>query len=157
MALSRFILLLFLCSCMSLSYGQKILIGLVVKIADGDTMTLLDANKKQYRIRLHGIDCPERKQDFSKQATEHLSSYCFNKNVKVEVLDKDRYGRLIGKVWAGGVDVGLSLLQHGLAWHYKYFDSSEQYAKAEQQAKRKKIGLWSMKNPTAPWDFRRKK
>lgn len=141
----------------TLCVGQSIMTGMVVKIADGDTMTLLDGNKVQHRIRLHGIDCPEKKQDFSQKATDHLSRWCYNKTVRVEVLDKDRYGRLIGRVWSNGVDVNLTLLKEGLAWHYKHFDKSKEYAQAEAFAKKKRLNIWSHPSPIAPWDFRRKK
>jgi micrococcal nuclease len=97
-----------------ISYCQ--LQGRVVSIADGDTFTML-VNNAQVRIRLHGIDCPERGQDFSNVAKEFLSDYVYNRVVAVEELDIDRYGRTIGMVEVEGVNVNEALLKAGLAWH----------------------------------------
>jgi len=150
--------IVFLLFFINLSFvlAQAQLIGKVIRVSDGDTIVLLDKKNSQHRIRLHGIDCPERHQDYYQAAKNHTSNLCFGKLVRVDVLDTDRYGRIVGRVWSNEIDVNLSLLENGLAWHYTYFDKTILYAKAHEKAKRKQINIWSKPNPIAPWDFRRK-
>lgn len=135
-----------------LSFAQ--LIGKVVSIADGDTFTML-VNNERIRIRLHGIDCPEKGQDFSNVAKDLLSNYVFGKTVTVKEMDTDRYGRTIGMVVIDSVNVNQKLLEAGLAWHYTQYDKNPAWAKLEREAKNKKLGLWSLPNPIAPWDYRK--
>ena len=134
--------------------GQGTLEGKIVSIADGDTFTLL-VNKEQTKIRLHGIDCPEKSQDFGNKAKEFLSDLVFGKVVKVETKDIDRYGRTIGLVTIDGKNVNEELLKAGLAWHYKYYDKNLAWAQLENEAKKAKKGLWTQPNPTPPWEFRK--
>jgi endonuclease YncB( thermonuclease family) len=131
------------------------LIGRVVSITDGDTIDVLDASKTTHRIRLHGIDTPERAQPFSKRARQHLSDAVFGRDVEVKVFGEDKYGRTIGQVLVDGDDVCLSLLEAGLAWHYVKYDQSKAYAAAEAAAKTARRGLWIDPNPIPPWDWRR--
>lgn len=112
-------------------------------------------NNEQIKIRLHGIDCPEKSQDFGNVAKEFLSTLVFGKTVSVKKLDTDRYGRTIGMVLIDSVNVNEELLKAGLAWHYKYYDKSLLWAKLEETARKEKKGLWSMPNPIPPWDFRK--
>jgi len=135
-------------------YSQ--LVGKVVSIADGDTFTMV-VNNEQIKIRLHGIDCPEKSQDFGNVAKEFLSALVFGKTVSVKKLDTDRYGRTIGMVLIDSVNVSEELLKAGLAWHYKYYDKSLIWAKLEEAARKEKKGLWSLSNPIPPWDFRKAK
>jgi endonuclease YncB( thermonuclease family) len=131
--------------------------GKVVRIADGDTVTILDSENNQIPIRLYGIDCPENGQDFSNVAKMFTSDLCFSKTVTVDVKDIDRYGRTVGIIWTSdSVNVNLELLKAGLAWHYKYYDQSEEFAQAERLAKANKIGLWKQPNAISPWEYRRK-
>lgn len=111
--------------------------GRVVAVADGDTFTLLAENTES-RIRLHGIDCPERGQDFSQVAKTFLSDLMFGKTVSVKQTDTDRYGRVIGIVMVDGVNVNEALLKEGLAWHYVYYDKNPEWAKMEAEARRQK-------------------
>lgn len=132
--------------------------GKVVRIADGDTVTLLDSSNKQIRIRLYGIDCPESNQDFGKVAKQFTADLCFGQQIKVEVRDIDRYGRTVGILWVrDSINVNLELLKAGLAWHYTQFDKSPSYAQAERKARAAKIGLWKQPNAMAPWEFRKLK
>ena len=134
--------------------------GKVVKIADGDTITILDAQNIQHKIRLQGIDAPERIQDFGAVSREHLGSLVFGKYVKIEYDKVDWRGRLIGKVWIDGNDECLEQLKAGLAWHYKEFEREQTpadrqlYANAEQEARAQKRGLWKDPAPTPPWEYR---
>lgn len=132
--------------------------GKVVRIADGDTITILDSTKLQIRVRLYGIDCPENGQDFANVAKKFTSDLCFSKQVTVDVKDVDRYGRTVGIVWVSdSINVNLELLSEGLAWHYKYFDQSEEFAQAEHIARTNKKGLWAQMNAVATWEYRRKR
>ena len=135
--------------------------GRVVAIADGDTLTVLDATNTQRRIRLQGIDAPERHQDFGTRAQQHLSALAFNKEVTVEYNSSDRYGRILGKVLVGGQDINLVMVRDGLAWFYRQYQNDlaladrQSYELAEQSARSARRGLWADANPTPPWDFRR--
>lgn len=128
----------------------------MVSIIDGDTVVLLDSLNTQHRIRLHGIDCPERGQEFYQAAKDYLAQLCFQKHVNVEVTGKDRYKRTIGRIWFVNQDLNLAMLHAGLAFHYKQYDNSKLYAQAEASAKAKKIGIWSNPNTQPPWIYRRK-
>lgn len=132
-------------------------------MADGDTLTVLTAGKEQYRIRLSGIDAPEKFQAFGNVSKQHLSDLAFNKDVVVEYDKHDRYGRIVGKVLASGQDVCLAQLEAGLAWHYKKYESEQPtqdrsiYARAEIEARDARRGLWQDPNPLPPWEFRHAK
>lgn len=128
--------------------------GKVISIADGDTFTIL-IDKKELKIRLHGIDCPESSQDFGNVAKQYLSNLIFGKTVRVKEMDVDRYGRTIGMVFHGAANINEELLKAGMAWHYKQYDKNEKWAKIELEAKESKMGLWIQPNPKAPWIFRK--
>ena len=132
------------------------LTGKVISIADGDTFTMM-VNNESIRVRLHGIDCPEKGQDFSKSAKEFLSHRIATKTVSVKKMDTDRYGRIIGIVTIDTINLNESLLKRGLAWHYKQYDENPVWAKFEEQARKQKIGLWSLAFPLPPWEFRKSK
>ena len=129
--------------------------GRVVRVADGDTLTILDAANAQHKIRLYGIDAPEKSQAFGQKSKQHLSSLVFGKDISVKVHNTDRYGRTVGTVFIDGRDVNLEMLKAGLAWHYKYYDSTPAYAAAESAARAAKLGLWQDKNPINPYEFRK--
>lgn len=147
--------------CLSLAHAET-LTGQVVKIADGDTVTVLDASRQQHRIRLSGIDAPEGKQAFGTVSRQHLASLAFGKAVTVEWHKRDRYNRIIGKVLVDGRDVNLEQVRAGLAWHYKYYEKEQSpgerrlYSEAEEVARLDRVGLWLDPSPISPWDFRRK-
>lgn len=144
--------------------------GVVVGVADGDTVTVLDAAKNQHKIRVAGIDAPEKAQPFGQRAKERMSALAFRKEVRIEGDKQDRYGRTVAKVWVSPpdcehcpmtLDAGLAMLTSGLAWHYKNYqgeqsaEDRERYAFAEYEAKSKRAGLWSMADPVPPWDWRK--
>jgi len=134
-------------------FGQ--ITGKVVSVADGDTFTLLTPDKHQIKIRLHGIDCPEKSQDFGMVAKKFLSDLIFDKQVSVQEKDTDRYGRIIGMVMIENVNVNEALLIAGLAWHYKYYDHNPQWALLEERARAAKKGLWVKADAIQPWEFRK--
>ena len=149
-----------LCACLA---QAEILRGKVVKIADGDTLTLLDRSKQQHKVRLIGIDAPERKQPFGTVSRQNLADLVFGKEVAVEWHKQDRYQRVLGKVLLNGKDVNLEQIKAGLAWHYKQYDRDQLpadrklYAEAQKAASLKGTGLWNDPAPVAPWDFRHNK
>lgn len=134
--------------------------GRVVSVADGDTITVLDANKVQHKIRLAGIDAPERAQAFGQRSRESLAELVANQAVIVETNKQDRYGRYVGKVLVDRQDVNVEQVRRGLAWFYRQYeqelsDSDRQsYDRAEIEARESRRGLWVEKRPVAPWDFR---
>ena len=90
----------------------------VVKVTDGDTVNVLDQSKTLHKIRLQGIDAPERKQAFGRKSTQNLASYVAGEYVEVEYDKRDRYGRIIGKLLKDGQDINLLQIKDGFAWHY---------------------------------------
>lgn len=135
--------------------------GRVVKVSDGDTVTVLDAQKTQWKVRLVGIDAPEKKMPFGQRSKQNLSDLVFNKQVAIEYSKRDKYGRILGKIIVDGLDANLEQVKSGLAWHYKKYQKEQTegdrtaYAEAEERAKSAKLGLWSDNTPVPPWDWRR--
>ena len=99
--------------------------GKVVGVADGDTITVLDADKVQHKIRLAGIDAPEKKQAFGNRSKESLSDLVFDRTVNVETEKRYRYGRKIGKVLVNGQDVNLVQVDRGMAWFYREYQREQ--------------------------------
>jgi len=141
--------------------AQTILVGLVVGVTDGDTITLLDDDKRQHKIRLDGIDAPESAQPFGNRAKQSLSALAFDRRAQANCPKTDRYGRQVCRVLVGGVDVGLEQVRRGMAWHFKRYEreQSEQeraaYAAAEDEARQAGRGLWRDRMPVPPWEWRR--
>jgi micrococcal nuclease len=129
--------------------------GKVVGVIDGDTIDVLDSSKTQHRIRFDGIDAPERGQPFSSRAKSTLSDLVFGKTVRVDTEGTDKYDRTIGRVYVDGRDVGLAMLESGVAWHYTKYDQSKAYADGEKVARAARRGLWTDKNPIPPWEWRK--
>ncbi len=146
---------------LSLTALANSLTGKVVKITDGDTLYVLDASYKEHKIRLAGIDAPERKQAYGLASRKHLASIVAGKQVTVEYQKRDRYGRIVGKVLLDGIDVCLEQVKAGFAWHYKKYqqeqsaEDRELYADAENKARNERLGLWRENNPIPTWEFRR--
>ncbi len=143
--------------------------GRVVKVSDGDTITVLDQDRRQLKVRLSGIDAPEKKQAFGERSKQNLSRLVFNKEVRVEWRKRDKYGRTIGKVWvapascsdcAKTVDANLAQLNAGMAWWYRQYakeqsvEDQQHYSKAEAEAQNRRIGLWADPTPMPPWEWR---
>ena len=131
------------------------LIGKVVKVSDGDTVTILTADKTQHKIRLNDIDAPEKKQAFGNKSKDNLAKYISGKTVTVQYQKTDRYKRVLGTIYYNNTDINLQQLKDGYAWVYKKYSQKQNYYKAEKVARDKKIGLWADKNPLEPWEFRK--
>ena len=148
------LLALIILSSYLLSYE---LVGKVVKVTDGDTVTVLAPDKKQHKIRLNDIDAPEKKQAFGNKSKDNLAKYIAGKTVTVEYQKKDKYKRILGTIYYNNTDINLQQVKDGYAWVYKKYSNNQTYYKAEKSARAKKIGLWSDKNPIVPWEFRKNK
>ena len=127
--------------------------GKVVKVTDGDTITVLVENQ-QIKIRLNQIDAPEHGQDFGQKSKDALADLVFEKEVRVVTHGKDRYGRVVGDVFVGQTDVNEKLVEDGWAWNFLKYSKSQRLADLEMEARAAKRGLWAGKSPVAPWDFR---
>ena len=100
--------------------------GVVVAIADGDTLTVLDAAQQQHKVRFAFIDAPEKAQPYGQRARQELSQQVFRQQVRVDVIEQDRYGRNVGRVWLQGADINLHMVQQGYAWHYRQYAQKTQ-------------------------------
>ena len=129
--------------------------GKVVSIADGDTLTILQNDKTQKRIRLGEIDAPESKQAFGQRSKESLIQICGGRNTVVQVQDIDRYGRVVGRVSCNGVDANTEQLHRGMAWVYDSYAKDKSLYDVQSQAKKARKGLWADANPVAPWLWRK--
>ena len=158
----RIIVFILLCIAHSLVLADT-LTGRVVRVTDGDTIVVLDSAKAQHKIRLQGIDAPERKQAFGTKSKEHLSDSVAGKFVVVEYSKRDRYERILGKVLLNDEDMNLEQVKAGYAWHYKKYQKEqipadrELYSNAEIEAREAKRGLWHDPKPVPPWDYRKSK
>jgi len=138
------------------------LLGKVIQVANGDTITVLDETNTQHKIRLIGIDAPEKRQAFANASKQSLAEQVAGQSVAVEWIKVDRYERKLGKVLLAGVDCNLVQIKRGLAWHYKQYQweqsqtDQQSYAADEIGARGVKLGIWRDADPMAPWDFRRK-
>ncbi|MEZ5664694.1 MAG: thermonuclease family protein [Burkholderiaceae bacterium] len=134
--------------------------GRVVEVIDGDTVTVLVQGRKQLKVRLAGIDAPERKQAFGQRAKQRLSALVFRKTVTVVGHKQDRYRRLIAKLLVDGHDTNLEMIALGYAWHFKRYERDQSpedrvaYSQAEARARAERSGLWEEPDPLPPWEFR---
>jgi micrococcal nuclease len=126
-----------------------------IRIIDGDTFEALIAGSVTERIRLHGIDCPERNQPYSNAAKDKLAELIFSKQIKFIRMDVDRYGRTVSMVFVDRMNVNESLLRAGLAWHFKRYDQNPTWDALERAAARKRSGLWADAQPVPPWNWRK--
>jgi len=139
-----------------------VLIGTVVGITDGDTITVLDKDNKEHKVRLMGIDAPEKPQDFGDESKKALSNYIYQKTVTVDYKKLDKYKRKVGKVILDKQDICLAMIELGLAWHYKDYEKEQSktdrdlYSQAELKARESRIGLWQLSNAIEPSAFRHK-
>lgn len=146
------------------------LAGRVTAISDGATLTVVDQAKVQHTVRLAAVDAPEARQPFAKESRQHLAGFLLGKAVTVEWRQRDRYGRIVGKVLlappcptcTGTLDAGLAQLEAGLAWWYRAdrrgqsLSDQGYYEYAEFDAKARRIGLWQDAAPVPPWEWRKR-
>ena len=149
------------CTAASLAAAQAVeFSGRVVAIADGDTLTILDASNTQHRIRVDGIDAPEKAQPFGDRSRRSLGELAHEREAVARCPKIDRFGRHVCKVEVDGLDVGLEQIRRGLAWHFKRYEHEQsdedrkRYADSENDARDAKRGLWSDIRPVPPWTWR---
>lgn len=132
------------------------LLGRVVGLSDGDTMTVLTAERRQVRVRLGEIDTPESRQPYGTRAQQVLSGMVFGKEVRVVVQDIDQYGRSVGRVFQGSLDVNAEMVRQGAAWVYRQYSRDASLLQLEAEARSARRGLWAMPEAerTPPWEWR---
>ncbi|WP_336612760.1 MULTISPECIES: thermonuclease family protein [unclassified Campylobacter] len=121
------------------------------KVSDGDTIVLLSKGEK-IKVRFYGIDAPESAQEYGQFCKNMLSDFLKNKDIKLEIKDKDKYGRVVGIVYANGEDINKAMVRNGCAWSYQNY--TKKYVDDEKYARANKLGLWQGKNPQNPREFR---
>ena len=148
--------------CLVFQVQADTLLGEVINVADGDTITVLDDTNTRHKIRLTGIDPPEKWQAFGNVSKQSLVDMAPGQSVAVEWVKDDKYGHKVGKVLLAGLDCNLVQIKRGLAWHYKQHQreqsptDQQSCAAAKIEAKAAKLGLWRDVEQVAPWKFRRK-
>jgi endonuclease YncB( thermonuclease family) len=134
--------------------------GRVFRVNDGDTIQIAAEDGSEYKVRLHAIDAPELKQQFGETSRRELEKLVRRQTVTVYFQNRDRYGRIIGRVMLGETNVNLQQIANGAAWHFKRYQNEqtpadrEAFAAAESTAKADRRGLWTTPNPQPPWDWR---
>jgi len=142
--------------------NAEVLVGKVIGVSDGDTITVINAEKTEHKVRLMGIDAPETKQDFGNESKQTLSTLIYQKEVTVAYKKLDKYQRKVGKVILYEQDICLAMIELGMAWHYKDYEKEQSktdrdfYSQAELKARESNIGLWQLSNAIEPSAFRRK-
>lgn len=129
---------------------------LVVAIADGDTLACLTDSREQVKVRLAEIDAPERKQAFGTRSRQSLGELCHEKRAEIRVVDRDRYGRTVGRVSCAGMDANAEQVRRGMAWVYDRYARDKALYRLQDEARAAGRGLWSDKQAMAPWEWRRK-
>ena len=138
----------------ALPCGAEMLHGKVVGVADGDTLTLLSPDNNRTRIRLFGIDAPEKSQPFGQKSKASLSELVFDRNVDVSIETLDHYGRTVGSVIYEGNDINLEQVRRGMAWVYQKYTRDPKYLETEAEARTTHRGLWRDEDPSPPWEYR---
>jgi endonuclease YncB( thermonuclease family) len=150
------ILILFSCNSRNQNENEsKLIPGKVVGIVDGDTYDVLLNGNETIRIRMEGIDAPEKGMPFYKKAKNYLSELCFGKEVRLEIHETDDYGRKIAFTYLeDGTELSHEMIKAGLAWHFKKYNNDSDLSELETKARALKIGLWADKSPMPPWEDR---
>ena len=135
----------------------------VLKVSDGDTINIQKVENGKFvgeilRIRMYGMDAPEKTQDYGSESRQALEKLVTGKNLSVEVKNKDRYGRTVAIIYTDGKNVNEEMVKTGNAWWYQeYAKKDAQFEEYQENAKQKKLGLFSRKGYTEPWNYRKEK
>ena len=136
------------------------LLCLVIAVSDGDTLTARCGAAHaplQLKVRIAAIDAPESRQAFGPQARKNLVQLCLRQRARIQVLEKDRYGRNVANVRCGDTDVASAQVRAGLAWVYTpYARQHPHLLPLQRQARASHMGLWSQRRPLAPWTYRQR-
>jgi endonuclease YncB( thermonuclease family) len=128
----------------------------ISKVIDGDTYHIKSHGEK-IKIRMEGIDAPEKGMPYYKESKEFLKRLCLGKKIKFIQSSKDHYGRIIAKTYLDdNRELGQEMIKNGMAWHFKKYSQDTLLARLETEAQNKHLGLWKDANPIAPWEFRKK-
>lgn len=130
------------------------LIGKVVSVHDGDTVTLITDNNQKIKVRLAQIDAPEIAQNYGVESKQYLANLVLNNKVAVETETVDKYGRTVGTLILNGVDVNAQQVKVGMAWVYRKYLHNAGLLATEENARLAKTGLWAEPSAIAPWDYR---
>lgn len=130
--------------------------GTVIGIHDGDTITVLLPDQRQVRVRLAEIDAPESDQPYGERAKDVLTALIFGDKVNVVIQVRDDYGRIVGRVYMGPVDVSAELVRRGAAWVYRSYAKDQTLFTLEAEARATKRGLWILPQAQQipPWEWR---
>ncbi len=143
---------LYSCSDSSEVQNGKQLPGKVIAIIDGDTYDLLIAGNKTIRVRMEGIDAPERGMPYYKVSKKYLGSLCFGKQVTLHVTGQDNHDRYLGFTYlVDGRELSHEMIKAGMAWHFTKYNSDKDLAKLEIEARKDRRGLWKDEHPMSPW------
>jgi len=135
--------------------GEESQTGKVIGIIDGDTYDILIGGNSTIRVRMEGIDAPEKGMPYYKVAKNHLSELCFGKQVILKNISKDNHDRTLAFSYLeDGTELSHEMIKAGLAWHFKKYNSDSKLAELEMEAKKSKIGIWTDDNPMPPWENR---
>lgn len=130
----------------------------VIKVADGDKVTVKKESGEKIRVRLYGVDSPELKQETGAEAKQFTEKLLLKRVIRVEVKDRDSYGRFVADIYIKNVHFNKEIVKNGYAWYFrKYLNNSIEMEKLENDAKKQKRGLWKNSSPVPPWKFRAKK
>ncbi|MBO7328320.1 MAG: thermonuclease family protein [Lentisphaeria bacterium] len=136
--------------------SENIVSGKVTSVYDGDTLTFVGNNAQKYKVRFFGIDAPEAKQVYGIESRDSLREKVLNKEVKLEIINTDRYGRSVCKVYSGARYINREMVAEGSAWYYPDYAEHEKDLEAAQElAKSARAGLWRSANPQPPWLYRK--
>ena len=147
------VLMLAIAPCMGLADELR---GRVVGVADGDTLTVLDAWRQQIKVRLAEIDAPEKVQPFGQRSRQQLADLCFNQEANIRETARDRFGRTVARVRCQGLDASAEQVKAGMAWAFTRYLTDPEIAQLEKVARGTGIGLWADSSPVPPWEWRRR-
>ena len=133
--------------------AENTFVGKAYKVVDGDTIWVRGGGER-VKVRLLCIDAPESDQEFGQKSRNRLKQLIAQERVKVEWEERDRYGRILGKVYHQGDDINYLMVKRGYAWDYVRYTCGSDYADAQRLAESKNRGLWRYQDPTPPWEFR---
>jgi len=150
---SLLILALF-CSIVAGASAKEMLAGRVIGVHDGDTVTLLMEDNQQIKVRLAQIDAPEINQEFGQESKQSLRNMVFECDVRVEKETIDKYGRTVGMIYVGDINVNKAQVSQGMAWAYRQFVHDQSLIQDEENAHLSHMGLWANQDPVAPWSYR---
>lgn len=159
----KYLLVVFLLLLPVPSPAAQVIQGMVREVYDGDTLLLVSKSDGRVKVRLYGIDAPETRkpdrpgQPFGSQSRRVLMYKLLGREVRLEVRERDQYQRAVAVVYQGGRDINAEMVAEGMAWAYRHYLEgayASRYIGLEEQARRRRLGLWRDHNPKPPWEFR---